>query len=33
MSVFVCNDKETKMGWLHNHDYFCQARVGRCVRS
>jgi hypothetical protein len=27
MNIFVCNDKEAKMAWLHNHDYFCRARV------
>jgi hypothetical protein len=27
MNIFVCNDEEAKMAWLHNHDYFCRARV------
>jgi hypothetical protein len=27
MNIFVCNDEEAKMAWLHNHNYFCRARV------
>jgi hypothetical protein len=31
MNIFVCNDEEAKMAWLHNHDYFCRARVYRSM--